>query len=57
MIREEAKFYESRTDTVLNPTLIVEVLSPFTSEYGRGEKFRAYLSVTGFREYWLVEQS
>jgi len=45
-----------RTDEILNPTLIVEVLSPSTSSYDRGDKFVAYRTVPSFREYLLVEQ-
>ncbi|MBL8132402.1 MAG: Uma2 family endonuclease, partial [Anaerolineae bacterium] len=34
--------YDERGETLLNPTLIVEVLSPTTETYDRGEKFRRY---------------
>jgi Uma2 family endonuclease len=57
VIQDEPQFYENRTDTILNPALIIEVLSPSTSDYDRGEKFKAYRSITNFQEYWLVEQS
>jgi Uma2 family endonuclease len=45
-----------RLDTVLNPVLIVEVLSDSTRDYDRGEKFRLYSEVSSLREYVLVEQ-
>lgn len=45
-----------RTDTVLNPALIIEVLSPSTAAYDRGDKFKAYRSLSSFQEYWLVDQ-
>jgi len=45
-----------RTDTVLNPALIIEVLSPSTAAYDRGDKFKAYRSLPSFQEYWLVDQ-
>ncbi|MFM8294963.1 MAG: Uma2 family endonuclease [Microcystaceae cyanobacterium] len=57
VIRDEPQFYENRTDTILNPTLIIEVLSPSTSDYDRGDKFKSYRSIPSFQEYWLVEQS
>jgi Uma2 family endonuclease len=43
-------------DEVLNPTLIVEVLSPSTADYDRLSKFRMYRSIGSFSEYLLVEQ-
>jgi Uma2 family endonuclease len=39
-----------------NPVLIIEVLSPSTQEYDRGEKFMEYQSLPTFREYALVRQ-
>ncbi|MDJ0619252.1 MAG: Uma2 family endonuclease [Calothrix sp. MO_192.B10] len=46
-----------RTDEILNPLLIVEVLSPSTEAYDRGEKFRKYRSIPSFGEYLLVSQT
>lgn len=39
----------------LNPTAIVEVLSPSTKNYDRGEKFMLYRDIPGFQEYILVD--
>lgn len=39
------------------PTLIVEVLSPATAAYDRGDKFAAYRSLSSLREYLLVDPS
>lgn len=44
------------TDTLLNPTLIVEVLSPSTEGFDRGEKFRRYRTIDSLLEYLLVAQ-
>ncbi len=41
---------------LVNPTLIVEVLSPSTALYDRGEKFAEYKSIESFREYLLIAQ-
>jgi Uma2 family endonuclease len=41
-------------DAVTNPTLIVEVLSPSTAEYDRGDKFEHYKRLTSLRQYVLV---
>ncbi|TAE42391.1 MAG: Uma2 family endonuclease [Oscillatoriales cyanobacterium] len=40
VVNGEPEFHGSRTDEILNPLLIVEVLSPSTEAYDRGEKFR-----------------
>ncbi len=53
----EAKFVDSQRDTVLNPTLIVEVLSKSTEGYDRGFKFAQYRKLESLREYVLVSQS
>ena len=47
---------DGHLDTLLNPTLIVEVLSPSTASYDRGQKFEHYRSLDSFQEYLLVEQ-
>ena len=46
-----------RTDEILNPLVIVEVLSPSTEGYDRGDKFRKYRSLPSFCEYLLVSQT
>ncbi len=52
----EPQLNGNRLDEVLNPILIVEVLSPSTADYDRQSKFRMYRSIQSFREYLLVEQ-
>lgn len=52
----EPQLNGDRTDEVLNPILIVEVLSPSTADYDRESKFRMYRSIKSFREYLLIEQ-
>ncbi len=52
----EPQFNGDRTDEILNPRLIIEVLSPSTEAYDRGEKFRKYRSLPSFCEYLLVSQ-
>lgn len=41
---------------LVNPLLLVEVLSPTTKDYDRDEKFIAYQSIESFQEYLLVAQ-
>jgi len=43
--------------TFTNPRLIVEVLSPSTEAYDRGEKFSRYRDIDSFQEYVLVTQT
>jgi Uma2 family endonuclease len=52
----EPVFDDRESDTLLNPTLIVEVLSPSTEGYDRGRKFAHYRTVASLREYVLVSQ-
>ena len=49
-------FEDDGLDTLLNPIVIVEVLSPSTGAYDRGEKFRRYQQLASLREYVLVAQ-
>jgi Uma2 family endonuclease len=50
----EPQFLDQRRDTLLNPTLIVEVLSPSTASFDRGFKFDHYVALDSLREYVLV---
>ena len=43
-------------DTLVNPTAIIEVLSPSTEKYDRGAKFRNYKRIESLMEYVLVAQ-
>jgi Uma2 family endonuclease len=53
---EEPQFEDDEVDTLLNPTLIVEVLSKSTEGYDRGAKFEHYRKLTSLREYVLIAQ-
>ncbi|MBD2292393.1 Uma2 family endonuclease [Anabaena sphaerica FACHB-251] len=57
VINGEPEFNNNRNDEILNPLLIIEVLSPSTEGYDRGEKFRKYRSLSSFCEYVLVSQT
>ncbi len=52
----EARLEDWRRDTLLNPGVIVEVLSPSTEAYDRGEKFAQYRQIDSLREYVLIAQ-
>ena len=52
----EPRFEDDVFDTLLNPVVIVEVLSPSTAAYDRGEKFEHYQQFISLRDYILVSQ-
>ncbi len=52
----EHQFQDGRRDVLLNPSLIVEVLSDSTEAYDRGKKFAVYRQIPSLREYLLVSQ-
>jgi Uma2 family endonuclease len=52
----EAEFEDAHVDTLLNPTVIVEVLSPSTEAYDRGEKFAQFRNLRSLREYVVIAQ-
>jgi Uma2 family endonuclease len=52
----ELQFDDEERDTVLNPTLLAEVLSDSTEAYDRGKKFDHYRQLPSLKEYLLVSQ-
>lgn len=52
----EPKFKDNVFDTLLNPILLIEVLSDSTESYDRGKKFQHYRSIESLQEYVLVSQ-
>jgi Uma2 family endonuclease len=52
----EPQYFREHRDVVLNPLLIVQVLSPSTEDYDRGKRFELYRTVESFREYLIVHQ-
>jgi Uma2 family endonuclease len=51
---DQPQFADDQKDTLLNPTLIVEVLSESTKDYDRGEKFEHYHTLASLSEYVLI---
>jgi Uma2 family endonuclease len=51
------KLEDSHGDTLLNPGVIIEVLSDSTEKYDRGDKFAHYRKLESLREYILISQS
>ena len=52
----ELQFHDDRKDIIVNPALIIEVLSPSTEAFDRGDKFHSYQRIDSLREYILVSQ-
>jgi Uma2 family endonuclease len=52
----EPEFEINEFDNLLNPTLIIEVLSPSTELYDRSKKFDLYRSIDSLQEYLLISQ-
>ena len=53
---DEPQFEDAEVDTLLNPTVLVEVLSPSTADYDRGGKFAHYRRLASLQEYVLISQ-
>ncbi len=49
-------FTDEVRDTLVNPIVIVEVLSDSTEKYDRGDKFEQYQTIASFQDYVLVSQ-
>jgi Uma2 family endonuclease len=56
VICKAIEYYENRRDIILNPILIVEVLSSSTEDYDKNSKFIKYRTIPSFKEYVLVSQ-
>jgi Uma2 family endonuclease len=57
VIKGQPLYQGSSQSNVINPLIIVEVLSNSTQAYDRGDKFKFYRSLPTFQEYILIEQS
>lgn len=53
----EERFADNEQDTLLNPDLIIEVLSDSTERYDRGAKFAHYRKLKSLQEYLMVSQT
>lgn len=50
----EEKYLDNEFDTLLNPTIIIEVLSVSTKDYDRGTKFSLYRSIPSLKNYLTI---
>lgn len=56
VVCDRPRFDDKQNDTLLNPDVIIEVLSESTEAYDRGAKFGHYRTLDSFSEYLLVHQ-
>jgi Uma2 family endonuclease len=54
IVCEKPIYLDSKRDTLLNPSLILEILSESTESYDRGQKFEMYRSIPELKEYILI---
>ena len=57
IVCEDVLFQEGHNDTITNPTVIIEVLSPSTMDYDRGGKFALYRALPTLKEYILISST
>jgi Uma2 family endonuclease len=53
----QEEYFDDKFDTLLNPTIIFEVLSPATEDYDRGTKFKLYRSIPSLQNFVLVSST
>lgn len=53
----DPRFEDDEADALLNPSVVVEVLSPSTERFDRGDKFAGYRSIPSLADYVLIAQA
>ena len=56
IVCDKPQFEDNHFDTLLNPRIVIEVLSDSTENYDRGKKFSHYRQIASLREYVLIAQ-
>lgn len=56
VVCERVLHFDDGKTTIVNPILVVEVLSPSTQDYDKTDKFGMYRTIPSFKEYVLVDQ-
>ncbi|MDB9528364.1 Uma2 family endonuclease [Oscillatoria sp. CS-180] len=57
LVKEQLVYTDDSKTTIMNPSLIAEVLSKSTQNYDQGDKFMYYRSLESMREYILIDQT
>lgn len=55
MLCDEPDFVDDEFDTITNPSILIEILSPSTANYDRGAKFELYRDIATLKEYMLID--
>ena len=53
----EPELMDEHFDTILNPSVIIEVLSPSTEKYDKGNKFFYYMQIKSLTEYFMISST
>ncbi len=56
VVCEKPRFEDNKFDTLINPLIVIEVLSQSTEAYDKGEKFRRYRQLISLQDYVLISQ-
>ncbi|MBN8637225.1 MAG: Uma2 family endonuclease, partial [Anaerolineae bacterium] len=56
LVCPQPQFEDQAFDTLTNPTVIIEVLSPSTETYDRTEKLKNYRAIPSLQQYLLIAQ-
>ncbi|MDE0087782.1 MAG: Uma2 family endonuclease [Candidatus Poribacteria bacterium] len=56
VVCDKPRFEDNEFDTLINPIVVIEVLSQSTEVYDKGEKFRRYQQLESLQEYILISQ-
>ncbi|GEO08617.1 Uma2 family endonuclease [Segetibacter aerophilus] len=57
IVCDKPVFVDNEFDTLLNPAVIIEILSPSTGNYDRGAKFDLYREIESLKEYILIDST
>jgi len=57
IVCDEPKFADDVFDTLLNPSVLMEILSPSTANYDRGTKWDLYREIESLKEYILLDST
>ncbi|MDQ3022404.1 MAG: Uma2 family endonuclease [Bacteroidota bacterium] len=52
----EPEFFDNEKDVIMNPSIIMEILSKSTESYDRGFKFELYRRINSLKDFFLVSQ-
>lgn len=57
IVCDEPQMSDDRSDTITNPSVIFEIVSPSTEDYDRGRKFFFYMQIASLKEYILINST